>query len=84
MKQRVLTMPEIALIAGTRAALGVGVGLLIADKLSREARKGAGWALVALGALSSIPIAAIVLGKSQIADSIGRATRGGFMPPQET
>jgi hypothetical protein len=29
MKQRTLTMPEIMLIAGTRIALGVGIGLLM-------------------------------------------------------
>lgn len=39
MKEKVLTIPEIMLIAGTRVALGAGVGLLIADKLSREARR---------------------------------------------
>ena len=65
MKQRTLTIPEIVLLAGTRVALGAGLGLLIGEKLSREARKGAGWALLAVGALSSIPIAASVLGQSQ-------------------
>ncbi len=33
MKERTLTIPEIMLIAGTRMALGVGIGLLLADKL---------------------------------------------------
>ncbi|MGA8028379.1 MAG: hypothetical protein WB992_14645 [Bryobacteraceae bacterium] len=65
MKEKSLTMPEIMLIGFTRAALGVGLGLLIADKLSPDARKGAGWALLAVGALSTIPLAMDVLGKPQ-------------------
>lgn len=65
MKQRVLTIPEIMLIAGTRVALGIGIGLLIKDKLSRDARRGAGCALLAVGVLSTIPIAANILGKSR-------------------
>ncbi|MDQ2947101.1 MAG: hypothetical protein M3Y27_14360 [Acidobacteriota bacterium] len=68
MTERSLTIPEIMLIAGTRIALGAGLGLLLADKLNRDARKGAGWALLAVGALSSIPIVIGVLGKSEIAE----------------
>ncbi len=67
MTERTLTIPEIILIAGTRVALGVGVGLLIADSLPRDARKAAGLALLAVGALTTIPIVADVLGKPQIA-----------------
>lgn len=63
MKEKSLTMPEIALIGGTRVALGIGLGLLLADRLSRDARKGAGWALFAVGALTTIPLAVNVLGK---------------------
>jgi len=39
MKDKRLTVPELILIAGTRVALGVGIGLLISDKLSVDARK---------------------------------------------
>ena len=63
MKERGLTIFELILIAGTRGALGVGIGLLISGKLSRDTREGAGWALVALGALTTIPIAMGLLGK---------------------
>jgi hypothetical protein len=66
MQERSLTIPEIMLIAGTRVALGVGLGLLISGKLSRDACKGAGWALLAVGSLTSIPIVAGVLGKPGI------------------
>jgi hypothetical protein len=68
MRERVLTIPEIVLIAGTRVALGAGLGLLIGEKLSRDARKGAGWALLAVGALSSIPIVISVLGKPRLVE----------------
>ena len=67
MTSRALTIPEIALIGGTRFALGVELGFLIADKISGDARRGAGWALLAVGALSTIPIVAGVLSKPGIA-----------------
>lgn len=67
MTEKSLTIPEIMLIGGTRVALGTGLGLLIADKLSRDARRGAGWALLAVGVLSTVPIVMGVLGKSQVA-----------------
>ena len=63
MKEKNLTIPEIAQIAGTRVVLGVGLGLLLADKLTEDQRKGVGWALLAVGALSTIPIAANVFAK---------------------
>ncbi len=56
MSERAFTIPEIMLIAATRVALGAGLGLLIAGKLSPDTRKGAGWALLAFGAVSSIPL----------------------------
>ena len=62
-KERALTIPDIMLIAGTRVALGVGLGLLLGDKLDREARRGAGWALLGVGALTTIPIVMGVIGK---------------------
>jgi hypothetical protein len=58
------------LIAGTRVALGAGVGLLLADKFSKDRRKGAGWALLAVGALTTIPIVMNVLEKPPIAETI--------------
>lgn len=67
MTQRVFTLPEIMLIAGTRVALGVGVGLLVAEKLGRDARRGAGCALLIVGALTSIPIVLGVLAKPRVA-----------------
>jgi hypothetical protein len=62
-KETTLTIPEIILLAGTRVALGVGLGLLIGGRLG-DARKGAGWALLGIGGLSTIPIVMGVIGKS--------------------
>ena len=61
MKRSRLSVPELSLIAGTRVALGAGVALLFADRMSETQRKAAGWALFLTGAISSIPLAKIVL-----------------------
>ena len=65
MKTSEVDIPEILLIGLTRVALGAGLGLLLADKLSRGARKGAGWALLAVGVLSTGPLALDVLSKTE-------------------
>ncbi len=57
LKERQITLPKLILIAGTRAAIGLGVGLLLKDKLNKDQRRGAGLALVILGGLSTIPLA---------------------------
>jgi len=57
MKQHEVTVPQIGLIAGTRAMLGAGIALLLSEKLSGEQRRAIGWTLVAVGALTTIPLA---------------------------
>lgn len=56
MMQRVVTVPDMILIAGTRVALGAGIGLLLSRRLGEGVREGAGWALFAVGALTTIPL----------------------------
>ena len=68
MQERTVTIPELILIAGTRIALGVGIGLLIADRLTANERRAAGWALVGVGALTTVPLAMNVLGKSEVTE----------------
>lgn len=68
MKRTNLTVPEVILIAGTRVALGMGVGLLISEKLDRDARRAAGVALFAVGALTTIPLVMRVLGSRDDGD----------------
>ncbi len=61
MKSFELSLPLLGSVVATRAMLGVGVGLLAAEALPETQRKAIGWALVAIGALSTIPLAANVL-----------------------
>ena len=68
MSQRAMTIPEIVLIAGTRAALGAGVGLLVAGQISNDTRKGAACALLIVGILSTIPIVFGILEKPKISE----------------
>jgi len=63
MREKSLTIPEIGLIAGTRVALGAGMGLLIFDRLNKDQRKAAGWALLGMGILTTIPLVLGVVGK---------------------
>ncbi len=63
MKTAELTLPEIALIAGTRGMLGAGLALLLGDFLNAEQRKAVGWALFLIGAISTIPLAIEIFSK---------------------
>jgi uncharacterized membrane protein len=63
MKSSALTLPEIGLIAGTRGMLGAGIALLVAHRLTDEQRKSIGWTLFLIGAVSTIPLVAVVLSK---------------------
>ena len=66
LKQRAVTIPEVMLIAGTRVALGVGVGLLISGRLKKDQRQAAGWALLGVGVFSTFPIAKGLLAKPPV------------------
>ncbi len=55
-KRITLGLPEIGLIAMTRGALGVGIGLLLSNGLEKSERRSAGLALLAVGVLTTIPI----------------------------
>jgi hypothetical protein len=78
MIRRTVTLPEIGLIAGTRAALGAGIGLLLADRLNDDQRRAVGWTLFAVGALSTIPLVAhVILGQES---SDGPERHRGFAP----
>lgn len=61
MKKHAVTLPEVGLIAVTRVMLGAGIGLLLSDKFAPEQRRAIGWTLVAVGVITTIPIAAEVL-----------------------
>jgi len=62
MKNRILTVPELAFIVATRGMLGVGIVLLVSDKIAMQPRRAMGWLLVGVGALTTIPAAMAVFG----------------------
>ncbi len=62
MKTHEVTIPQLGMIAGTRALLGAGIALLLSEKLSDDQRKAIGWTLVAIGALTTVPLALQVFG----------------------
>jgi len=76
-----ITFPELALIAGTRAMLGAGLGLLLADRLPEGQRKAVGWTLLLVGAVTTIPLALEVLGDGRSDDRLGRADLGRPISP---
>ncbi|HSQ54856.1 MAG TPA: hypothetical protein VLM40_03850 [Gemmata sp.] len=64
MRHTQLSLPELGLVAGTRAALGFGLALLLADRWSPDERRAIGWSLFLVGLGSTIPLAFEVLGRS--------------------
>jgi len=75
------------LIAGTRAMLGAGLGLLLADSFSKDQRKAVGWTLCLIGGLTTIPLALEIFGgRTQQTDTgqpgggQGRVDITGIMP----
>ena len=65
MRRAELTVPEIALIGGTRGVLGAGLALLLANRIDDGQRKALGWAMFLIGAITTIPLAMNVFCKSK-------------------
>jgi multisubunit Na+/H+ antiporter MnhB subunit len=63
MIERKLSIADLALIAGTRVALGIGIGLLLSRRLNNDQRKAAGLALAVVGGLTTIPLAIGVIAR---------------------
>jgi hypothetical protein len=61
MISRTVTLPELGMIAGTRAALGAGIALLLGERLEPKPRRAVGWTLLTVGALTTLPLLANVL-----------------------
>lgn len=59
---RTVTVPELALIAGTRGMLGIGIGLLLAPMLDDAERRAVGRTLLLVGLATTIPLALEVFG----------------------
>jgi hypothetical protein len=69
MSQTNITLPELALVAGTRVLLGAGLGLLLADHFPADQRKGVGWTMLLVGLVTTVPLAFEVLGNNRFAMS---------------
>jgi len=71
MRRISLGVREIGFIAGTRAAFGAGLGLLLADRLNRRRRRKVGRVLVAIGAVTTVPVVVRLVRKAK--ESLGTA-----------
>jgi hypothetical protein len=66
MKKLMLNIPTLGFVVATRAMIGAGVGLLVAERLPRDRRRAIGAALFAIGAASTVPaILAILRGRRE-------------------
>jgi len=63
MHERQFTITELAMIAGTRVALGMGLGFLLSGRLNRDQRKSAGIALLVVGAATTVPFVMNLIGQ---------------------
>jgi hypothetical protein len=61
-KPRNLSLPKLAFVVATRAALGAGVGLLASAGLPKRSRKRLGMSLLTVGALTTLPALWFVFG----------------------
>ena len=60
-----LTRPELAFIIATRAMIGAGIALLLANRLSLEQRKAVGSTLTLVGLVTTIPAVWAIFGKCE-------------------
>ena len=56
-----VTLPDLLLIGMTRGMLGAGLGLLLSGRLDGAQRRALGWGLVAVGVVTTVPLALQVL-----------------------
>lgn len=70
-----LNTSDIIMLAVTRGMLGAGIGLLIAGKMSAEQRLAVGRTLVAVGAITTVPLAFRVFGTHDALNAAPAAAR---------
>jgi hypothetical protein len=70
-------LPEVALVLGTRAALGIGAGLLIANCMTEEQRTAVGRTLLLVGGIAGAALAWELFGRPRpISLSFGAGHNG--------
>lgn len=65
MRSVTLPLPQLALLVATRAMAAAGVALLLSDRLRRDQRQSVGLTLVAVGALTTLPLAVEVISSAR-------------------
>lgn len=84
MREMRVSIPELALVAGTRGVLGVGIGLLLSQRFDIARTRAIGLTLVAVGALTTIPLVLQLLGRRRATtDELGR-TRSRYSDRQRS
>jgi hypothetical protein len=63
MEEVQLSRPLFAFAVGTRVALGIGIGLLVSERIPRDRRRAIGMTLIGAGVATTIPIAMRVFGQ---------------------
>ena len=67
-----------------KVALGTGLGLLLAGKVNKDQRRTAGWSLLAVGALTTVPILMNILKKPALDTRLTAANSlRGYAPAME-
>ena len=61
MQDRLLSMPKLLFVVGTRVALGAGVALLASRRMSKRTALATGATLALIGAVTTIPAARLVV-----------------------
>ena len=72
MKTLTLDLPTFGFVVATRAMLGVGIGLLLSDRLPAERRRAVGLTLITIGVVTTVPAIAAVL-RSRDRQKLGTA-----------
>lgn len=65
MRNMTVSFPELAFVAATRGMAGAGIGLLASSHIEPRHRTKVGLALLAIGLLTTIPIAFSVFRRSR-------------------
>lgn len=72
-----LSFPLLALFGATRGLIGVGLGFLLAERLARDDRRNVGFALLATGVASTVPLAITIFRRAR-----AHREAGGVMDAQ--
>jgi len=78
MKDVVLNFPTFGFVVATRAMLGMGLGLLLSERIPAERRRAIGMTLVAIGAATTIPAAVAVIRSRRPAELV-ESTKGAVV-----